>query len=108
MLVIDKKITMSPDEWETFRDATFAPWQPRTIAEFNAMCDLGVARHMHENIDGNGWLYTIACDSMKFGPNGEVNFPIDHQKIERIKRTGKAERQDDSGPNDFVNGLRLV
>lgn len=47
MLVVDTKITMTADEAREFADATFAPWTPRTIDEFQAMCDLASARHRH-------------------------------------------------------------
>jgi hypothetical protein len=76
MLVSDGKLTMSDAEWQEFAAATFAPWRPRTPAEFDAMCALGSARHRVENTDGHGFLHALAAEGMAFGPNQEVNFPI--------------------------------
>ena len=39
------------------------------------MCDLAIARHKVENTDRLGPTYALYAASMKFGPNGEVNFP---------------------------------
>ena len=88
MLVSDSKITMSGAEWEEFASATFAPWLPRTVAEFNAMCQLGSARHLAENTDGQGFMHALAVEAMMFGPDGEVNFPIDKRRMEYVKVHG--------------------
>ncbi len=89
MLVSDNnKITMSASEFQEFADATFAPWTPRTVAEFNAMCELGMARHLAEDIGGTGFLNAIAIDAMKFGPEGQVNFPIDKRRMAYVKAHG--------------------
>lgn len=88
MLVSDGRITMSDAEWDEFAAATFAPWVPRTPAEFNAMCDLGSARHLVENTDGKGFMHALAVEEMQFGPNGEVNFPVDKRKLAYMKVHG--------------------
>lgn len=88
MMLIDGKIRMSEKEWEDFRAATWAPWQPRTPAEFNAMCDLGAARHEAEDSDGLAFMRAIECEQMRFGPNNEVNFPMDERKVAYCKVHG--------------------
>lgn len=88
MLVSENKITMGADEWNEFAAATFAPWIPRTVAEFNAMCQLGSARHLVDDTDGHGFMHALAVESMMFGPNGEVNFPIDRRRMEYVKMHG--------------------
>jgi len=85
MLVCDNKITMSAAEWEEFQSATFAPWVPRTVGEFNAMCQLGAERHL---VDGGGFMDALAVEAMQFGPNGEVNFPIDKRRMAYAKVHG--------------------
>lgn len=88
MIVSDNKISMSPAEFQEFADATFAPWMPRTVAEFNAMCDLGMARHLAENTGGTGFMHAIGIDAMKFGENGEVNFPMDKRRLAYLRAHG--------------------
>lgn len=88
MLVSENKITMGADEWNEFAAATFAPWIPRTVAEFNAMCQLGSARHLADDTDGQGFMHALAVEAMMFGPNGEVNFPIDKRRMEYVKVHG--------------------
>jgi hypothetical protein len=88
MLVSDNKITMSAAEFQEFAAATFAPWHPRTIAEFNAMCDLGMARHLADDTDGAGFMHAIAVDAMKFGDDGQVNFPLDKRRMAYVKVHG--------------------
>lgn len=88
MLVSENKITMGADEWRDFAAATFAPWVPRTVAEFNAMCQLGCARHLAENTDGQGFMHALAVEAMMFGPTGEVNFPLDKRRMEYVKVHG--------------------
>lgn len=88
MLISNGKITMTASEAKEFAAATFAPWTPRTIAEFNAMCDLGSARHEVDNTEGVGFMHSLAVEAMKFGPNGEMNFPIDHRKMAYVKVHG--------------------
>lgn len=88
MLLLDGKITMSHDEAREFAEACFAPWTPRTIAEFNAMCDLGSARHLADDTDGHGFMHALAVEAMKFGPNGEANFPLDKRKLAYTKVHG--------------------
>jgi hypothetical protein len=88
MMLIDGRIWMSEKEWEDFCKATWAPWRPRTPAEFNAMCDLGAARHEAEDTDGLAFMRAIECEQMRFGPNGEINFPIDERKVAYCKLHG--------------------
>jgi hypothetical protein len=88
MLVSNGKITMSSAEAQEFASATFAPWTPRTIAEFNAMCDLGSARHLADNTGGQGYMFALEAEGMKFGENGEVNFPMKRQKMAYLKLHG--------------------
>jgi hypothetical protein len=81
MLVHEGKITMSAAEAQDFQEATFAPWTPRTIAEFNAMCDLGSARHLCDNTGGVGFMHALVAEEMKFGPEGQQNYPLDKRRI---------------------------
>jgi hypothetical protein len=84
----DFKITMSSQEFADFQSATFAPWVPRTVAEFNAMCDLGSARHLAENTGGQGFMHAIAAEGMRYGENGQANFPIDRRRMAYAKVHG--------------------
>lgn len=88
MLVVDGKLTMSDAEWREFAELTFAPWKPRTPREFNAMVELGMARHVAENTDGEGYMFDIALDAMKFGENGEINFPMDRRRMSYVQVHG--------------------
>lgn len=88
MLVIDTKITLSASEWVEFESLTSAPWKPRTTDEFNAMCELSRARHMAENTGGVGIIFALANEAMKFGANGEINFPADKRREEYAKVYG--------------------
>jgi hypothetical protein len=78
--LVDGDILMSQREWEEFEGATQAQYRPRTIFEFNAMCDLAGARHAANARDAackNLAFETASCinvEAMKFGPKGEVNF----------------------------------
>lgn len=88
MLISEGRITMTEGEWQEFVEATFAPWRPRTIAEFNAMCDLGGARHLVDNTDGAGFMHAIAVEDMKFTDDGQPNFPLDKRKVAYMKAKG--------------------
>lgn len=88
MLVSNGRITMSNAEAQEFAEATFAPWTPRTPAEFNAMCDLGSARHLADNTGGQGFMHALAAEGMKFGDDGEVNFPVNKRKAAYMKERG--------------------
>lgn len=88
MLVVDGYIRMTDEEWQTFQRMNWAPWRPRTPAEFNAMCDLAIARHHVENTDGLGGVYALSTGMMKFGPEGEINFPVDKRRLAYLKATG--------------------
>ena len=79
---------MSPGEAQEFAAATFAPWTPRTIAEFNAMCDLGSARHLADDTGGQGFMFALEAEGMKFGEQGEINFPMDKRKMAYLKVHG--------------------
>jgi len=87
-LVFNDTLSMSVDEWVDFQGFTRAPWRPRTPEEFNAMCDLGAARHKVDNTDGIGWIHAMACSEMKFGPEGEMNFPADARRLAYVKVHG--------------------
>lgn len=114
MLVSANKITMREDEWVIFQDLTFAPWRPRTVREFNAMAELGAARHMAENTAGVGWMHALSCEESMFGPNGEINFPVDKRRLEYVRLNGKWPSDEDM--RAFENtpqpqpgaGIRLV
>lgn len=106
MLVSENKITMGADEWEEFAAATFAPWVPRTVAEFNAMCQLGSARHLAENTEGQGFMHALAVEAIMFGPNGEVNFPIDKRRMEFVKFHGTWPRDEQLQAFEAAGGPR--
>lgn len=87
----DGHISMSASEWQQFQRMTNAPYRPRTIREFNAMCDMAVARHDAEfriGVDDLGLCRAVAVQVMKFGPNGEVNFPITPAQDAYMKKHG--------------------
>lgn len=88
MMVFNGTLTMSADEWADFQRITHAPWKPRTPEEFNAMCDLGAARHKADDTDGKGWIHAMGCSEMKFGPEGEINFPADARRLAYVKVHG--------------------
>ncbi len=88
MILNGARIEMTASEVDAFSAATFAPWTPRTIAEFNAMCDLGSARHLVDNTGGKGFMFALEAEGMKFGENGEVNFPMDQRKMAYLKAHG--------------------
>jgi hypothetical protein len=110
MLVADGKIMMSTAEAREFAEATFAPWTPRTVAEFNAMCELGSARHLVDNTEGAGFMHALAAEGMRFGENGEVNFPINKQKAAYMKVHGvwPTDQQVQSAPTSAATNLRMV
>ena len=97
------EISMSASEWAQFQRLTFAPWRPRTILEFNAMCDLASARHLHENEGGMGGINACAVQAMKFGPNGEVNFPVTPAQEAYTKKYGKWPTPEQL--KDFIAGV---
>lgn len=88
MMVFNGTLSMSADEWADFQRLAHAPWKPRTPEEFNAMCDLGAARHKVDNTDGTGWIHALGCSAMKFGPEGEMNFPADARRLSYVKVHG--------------------
>ena len=89
MLVTDdKKISMTDSEWSLFFYMTQAPWRPRTVDEFQAMCNLAIAR-MECDFGVDNFMALIAVEQIMFTPEGKANFPMDKEKIERMKITGK-------------------
>lgn len=84
----DGDITMSDREWSQFAAATAAPYRPRTVLEFNAMCDLAIARHFADG-DPMGGVRAVEVEAMKFGPNGEINFPITPEQDDYMRKHGK-------------------
>lgn len=87
-MLVETTIRMTDQEWLEFQRLNWAPWRPRTPQEFNAMCELAMARHIAENTDGLGEVYAIATSKMKFGPNGEINFPADRRRDAFVKAHG--------------------
>lgn len=115
MLINDGTLTMSPHEWEAFQRMTFAPWRPRTQREFDAMAELGAARHVAENTGGMGFVHAMACEDMRFGPNGEMNFPPDQRRLAYCAVHGTWPTDDElkefeglPAAGDGKPGLRLV
>jgi hypothetical protein len=113
MLIVDGRITMSESEWLQFQTVTLAPWKPRTPEEFNAMCDLGSAAHRAADTEGMGDVYALAPQKMKFGANGEVNFPADQRRLAYVKVHGHAPTEDqlqafEDGVTPKRPGLSLV
>lgn len=88
MLVIDGVIRMNDKEANHFMEVVGGPYTPRTPAEFNAMCDLAIARHLHENTKGLGAVFAASIGAMKFGPNGEINFFTDSRRADFAKVHG--------------------
>ena len=102
MLLVDGRIRMTDKEWLQFKQLNWAPWRPRTPEEFDAMCDLAIARHRADNTDGLGEVYAIATKAMKFGPKGEINFPEDHRRLAFVKVHGYW--PNDAQLNEFESG----
>ncbi|EKD97760.1 MAG: hypothetical protein ACD_23C00750G0001 [uncultured bacterium] len=88
MLVVEHLITMSDLEWSQFQEMTRAPWRPRTIDEFNAMCDLGSAVHLAEDTMSMGTVFAENTQRIKFGQDGQANFPADRRKLAYIEKYG--------------------
>lgn len=88
MILDGGRIEMTASEFEAFAAATFAPWKPRTVAEFNAMCNLGAARHLAENTGGAGFMHALEAEGMLFGEDGTANFPMDQRKMDFVKKHG--------------------
>ncbi|WP_070401304.1 hypothetical protein [Hydrogenophaga sp. PML113] len=113
MIVSNGRLSMSQDEWLQFQQITRAPWQPRTPREFNAMCELGAAHHRVENTDGEGWSHEMACEDMKFGPDGQINFPADQRRLAYVKvhgtwPTDEQLREFEGQPKTAGPGLTVV
>jgi hypothetical protein len=113
MMVFNGTLTMSADEWADFQRITHAPWKPRTPEEFDAMCDLGAARHKADDTDGKGWIHAMGCSEMKFGPQGEVNFPADARRLAYVKVHGtwpsdEELREFEQSPSPRGPGLKAV
>lgn len=89
MMILDGgRIEMTASEFDSFAAATFAPWRPRTVAEFNAMCRLGAARHLVDNTEGVGFMHSLEAEGMMFEDDGTPNFPMDPRKMEFMKVNG--------------------
>lgn len=88
MLVIDGVIRMNDKEASHFMEVVDGPYIPRTPAEFNAMCDLSIARHLHKNTSGLGGVFAEAVRAVKFGPTGEINFFTDSRRADFAKVHG--------------------
>lgn len=88
MLVLDHLITMSDSEWQQFQAMTRAPWRPRTVEEFNAMCDLGSAMHRAEDTESVGEVFAQNTQRIKFGPDGKANFPADRRRLAYVEKYG--------------------
>lgn len=88
MLIADHLITMSDVEWQQFQAMTRAPWRPRTQAEFDAMCELGAAMHRAENTESIGEVFAQSCLRIKFGPDGQANFPANKRRLAYIEKFG--------------------
>lgn len=113
MIVSDDRLQMSADEWAQFQEITHAPWTPRTPREFDAMCELGAAYHLAQNTEGAGWMRAMACEHMKFGPEGQINFPADQRRLAYVKvhggwPTDDQLREFESGTTPTGPGLKLV
>lgn len=88
MLVTDHLITMTDSEWQQFQDMTRAPWRPRTVDEFNAMADLGSAMHRAEDTESIGEVFAQNTQRIKFGPDGQANFPADKRRLAYVEKYG--------------------
>lgn len=88
MLISGEKITMSVEEGRQFMEITLSKSVPRTIREFNALAELGAARHMIENTGGAGWMHAFSCEEIKFGEDGTANFPADQRRLAYVKVHG--------------------
>ncbi|MFC6281153.1 hypothetical protein [Polaromonas aquatica] len=88
MLITDHLITMTDSEWQQFQAMTRAPWRPRTIAEFNAMADLGSAMHRAEDTESIGEVFAQNTQRIKFGPDGQANFPADKRRLAYVEKYG--------------------
>ncbi len=112
MMVFNGALAMSPEEWTDFQRITHAPWPPRTPEEFDAMCDLGAARHKAENTNGKGGNHAGICRLIKFSPRGEMNYPIEAGRIAYAKVHGTLPNAEQL--SEFENtpprgpGLRVV
>lgn len=111
MVVSDGRISMSEQEWRQFAAATFATWKPRTVEEFNAMVDLAIARRRADDDAVEAALDVVALDAYKFGPDGEVNFPVNQRWLAYVKVHGVAptpEQLNGFGDAPLRPGLTLV
>lgn len=88
MLVIDGVIRMNDKEVRHFIEVVGGPYIPRTPAEFNAMCDLSIARHLHEDTNGLGCIFAEAIRAVKFGPDNKINFFTDSRRTDFAKVHG--------------------
>ena len=105
MMITEDKIVMADEEWKLFQKLTEAPWKPRTKGEFDAMAELGAQYHLAQNTEGVGVVHALASRAVKFGPNGEVNFPINQHKMDYIRFHGEPPATQ-AVLDEFVRGQR--
>lgn len=81
------------------------PLMTRTVGEFNAMCQLGAARHL---VAGGGFMDALAVEAMQVGPNGEVNFPTDKRRMAyaKVHGTWPSDEQLQALESDLVPSAR--
>lgn len=83
---VDADLQLTQAEWELFQDITDATYRPRTIAEFNAMCDLAGARYAADYREAEkkgdqktcsvAMIRVINASAARFGADGECHFSI--------------------------------
>jgi len=83
---VDADIQMTQAEWEMFKDITDATYRPRTMAEYNAMCDLTGARFAADYQEAQkkgdaktmqvAMVRVINCGMARFTPDGSVNLKL--------------------------------
>jgi len=88
MLVVDGLIQMTEAEFQQFRSHTNAQWRPRTPREFDLMVELAIEGHRIDDSTGLGAIICVGLAQMKFGLNGEINFPADRRRDAYLKAHG--------------------
>lgn len=110
MLVTDdKRLQMTDSEWSMFSELTGAPWRPRSVKEFNAMCDLAIARLEVEQPD-TCTVARLGIWAAKFDPDGKAHFPPPNsERLAFAKEHGRYPGADELAPgvtSDNVVSLR--
>lgn len=80
---------MTEAEWLQFKAITNAQWRPRTVEEFNAMCNLAAAKAHADTPGGFGIINGLEAESIRFDENGEMKFPPNPRKQAFIKEFGR-------------------